>query len=88
MNDTSSGSSHPMDFLLDEELNFPVAGEVRSGKWLDPDSRSQGTPKPPTQGICWVKVLHAKEGQAVEYDVQDGPKGPQASKIMPAESAA
>jgi len=32
MNDTSSGSnSHPMDFLLDEELNFPVAGEVRSG---------------------------------------------------------
>ncbi len=24
-----------------------------------------------------------KEGQAVEYDVQDGPKGPQASKIMP-----
>ena len=31
MNDTSSGSSHPMDFLLDEELNFPVAGEVRTG---------------------------------------------------------
>ena len=31
MNDTSSGSSHPMDFLLNEELNFPVAGEVRSG---------------------------------------------------------
>jgi small subunit ribosomal protein S1 len=31
MNDTSSGSSHPMDFLLDEELNFPVAGEVRIG---------------------------------------------------------
>lgn len=24
-----------------------------------------------------------KEGQAVEYDVQDGPKGPQASKITP-----
>ena len=24
-------NSHPMDFLLDEELNFPVAGEVRSG---------------------------------------------------------
>jgi small subunit ribosomal protein S1 len=32
MNDTSSGSSsHPMDFLLEEELNFPVAGEVRTG---------------------------------------------------------
>jgi len=31
MNDTSSGSGHPMDFLLDEELNFPVAGEVRTG---------------------------------------------------------
>ncbi len=31
MNDTPSGESHPMDFLLDEELNFPVAGEVRSG---------------------------------------------------------
>lgn len=29
-----------------------------------------------------------KEGQVVEYDVQDGPKGPQASKIMAAESAA
>jgi len=29
-----------------------------------------------------------KEGQAVEYDVQDGPKGPQASKIVSAESAA
>lgn len=25
-----------------------------------------------------------KEGQRVEYDVQDGPKGPQASKIQPA----
>jgi small subunit ribosomal protein S1 len=31
MNDTSSGDSHPMDFLLDEELNFPVSGEVRNG---------------------------------------------------------
>ncbi|MFN2138559.1 MAG: 30S ribosomal protein S1 [Candidatus Promineifilaceae bacterium] len=31
MNDTSSGSGHPMDFLLNEELNFPVAGEIRSG---------------------------------------------------------
>jgi len=29
-----------------------------------------------------------KEGQAVEYDVQDGPKGPQASKIMPESNAA
>lgn len=29
-----------------------------------------------------------KEGQAVEYDVQDGPKGPQASKIMPEGTAA
>ncbi len=29
-----------------------------------------------------------KEGQAVEYDVQDGPKGPQASKIMPAGASA
>ena len=28
-----------------------------------------------------------KEGQAVEYEVQEGPKGPQASKITPAESA-
>ena len=27
-----------------------------------------------------------KEGQAVEYDVQEGPKGPQASKIMAAET--
>ena len=25
-----------------------------------------------------------KEGQRVEYDVQDGPKGPQASKSQPA----
>lgn len=31
MNDTASGDSHPMDFLLDEELNFPVAGEIRTG---------------------------------------------------------
>ena len=31
MNDTSSGSGHPMDFLLNEELNFPVAGEIRCG---------------------------------------------------------
>lgn len=31
MNDTSSGSGHPMDFLLNEELNFPVAGEIRPG---------------------------------------------------------
>ena len=29
-----------------------------------------------------------KEGQAVEYDVQDGPKGPQASKIMLAAASA
>jgi small subunit ribosomal protein S1 len=31
MNDTPSASGHPMDFLLNEELNFPVAGEIRSG---------------------------------------------------------
>ncbi len=31
MNDTPSDSSHPMDFLLNEEINFPVSGEVRSG---------------------------------------------------------
>lgn len=28
-----------------------------------------------------------KEGQAVEYDVQDGPKGPQASNITAASAA-
>ena len=39
MNDTStSGSGHPMDFLLDEELNFPVAGEVRSGNIVSHDN--------------------------------------------------
>jgi small subunit ribosomal protein S1 len=32
MTNASSGdSSHPMDFLLDEELNLPSAGEIRSG---------------------------------------------------------
>lgn len=34
MTNTSSGnSSHPMDFLLDEELNLPSAGEIRTG-WV------------------------------------------------------
>ncbi len=34
MTNASSGeSSHPMDFLLDEELNLPSAGEIRSG-WV------------------------------------------------------
>ena len=32
MTDVASGdSSHPMDFLLDEELNLPSAGEIRTG---------------------------------------------------------
>lgn len=32
MTDVVSGeSSHPMDFLLDEELNLPSAGEIRTG---------------------------------------------------------
>ncbi len=30
-NASSGNSSHPMDFLLDEELNLPSAGESRSG---------------------------------------------------------
>jgi small subunit ribosomal protein S1 len=34
MTNASGGeSSHPMDFLLDEELNLPAAGEIRSG-WV------------------------------------------------------
>ncbi|MDX1418109.1 MAG: S1 RNA-binding domain-containing protein, partial [Candidatus Promineifilaceae bacterium] len=34
MTNASSGdSSHPMDFLLDEELNLPSAGDIRSG-WV------------------------------------------------------
>ncbi len=34
MTNASSGeSSHPMDFLLDEELNLPSAGEIRTG-WV------------------------------------------------------
>ncbi len=34
MTNASSGQpSHPMDFLLDEELNLPSAGEIRSG-WV------------------------------------------------------
>ncbi len=32
-NASSGNSSHPMDFLLDEELNLPSAGETRSG-WV------------------------------------------------------
>lgn len=32
MTDVASGNpSHPMDFLLDEELNLPSAGEIRTG---------------------------------------------------------
>lgn len=32
-NASSGNSSHPMDFLLDEELNLPSAGEIRTG-WV------------------------------------------------------
>ena len=31
INASSGNSSHPMDFLLDEELNLPSAGEIRTG---------------------------------------------------------
>jgi len=33
INASSGNSSHPMDFLLDEELNLPSAGEIRTG-WV------------------------------------------------------
>ncbi|TWU37855.1 Methicillin resistance mecR1 protein [Novipirellula aureliae] len=61
----------PGEIVLYYPWDGPTGSEVRSGKWLAPDSHSQGTPKPPTQGICWVKVLHAKEGQAVDPIVVD-----------------
>jgi small subunit ribosomal protein S1 len=35
MTDTFDENTHPMDFLLDEELNLPTAGEVRKGWVVD-----------------------------------------------------
>jgi small subunit ribosomal protein S1 len=35
MTDTFNENAHPMDFLLNEELNLPTAGEVRKGTVVD-----------------------------------------------------
>ena len=56
----------PGEIVLFYPWAGPTAGEVRGGTWKKWTRPAERSPRVPTQGVCWLRVFNAGEGETVD----------------------